>query len=135
MNAATDPLGGHYFGLRPPDGITGAAWGARAIYKLGSERVYRNGRPTKNDARRTVAEIELLWDRQSWQGGTNAERDKLKGWINRRGLAALRRACIKQYLTGDSADTITIEQDGYIMTASPRESYGYLYIGAWKVQG
>jgi hypothetical protein len=136
MNTATSsPLDGHYFGIRPPDGIPGAAWGARAIYRLKRERVYRNGRPAKNGAQRTVAEIDLVWDRQSWQGGSNRERDALKGWINRRGLVALRRACAKAYLAGNSDELVTVERDGYVITASPKRSHGYLYIGAWKVSG
>jgi hypothetical protein len=135
MNADQSPLAGHYFGIRPPDGITGAAWGARAIYRLRRERVYRNGRPAKNGAQRTVAEVDLVWDRQSWQGGSNTDRNRLKSWVNKHGLPALRRECAKQYITGDCAEVVTIERDGYVITASPRESYGYLYIGAWKVSG
>lgn len=133
------------WGLRdvvPPEARI--AWGARAIYKIhhdhGEYRVRgRDAQGRKRPAlcvRRpsTTVEIGLMWDRQGTGcvgDVTERERKALARWLNTKGLTALRKACVKQYVTGDTM--IVIERDGYTIAASPRCSYGYLYISAWKV--
>ena len=41
----------------------------------------------------------------------------------------------KSGIRGDSRDTITINDDGYFMMASPNASYGYMHITAGPEQG
>jgi hypothetical protein len=124
-----------------PAGVT-VAWGARAIYRLDTRPAPRKetprkapapgARPRRPAAPRTIttAEIDLLWDRQGGIGDS-AARAPLMAWINKVGLPALRLACAAAYLTPDSEARLTISRDGYTITASPRSSYGYLYVTAY----
>jgi len=127
-----------------------AVWGARAIYKLEryETKFKRGGKFVQRS--KLDASIDILWDRQGFaafaEDGTPISTDardkqdnpvtapdvlKLQKWINKKGMAKLRAACVKQYLSGDSADVVTIEEGLFTLVASPRRSYGYLYIGAW----
>ena len=120
------------WGLTPPPGVT-AAWGARAIYTANREAYKANH--TKTGAKRKrglVPEffVELLYDRQGAAG--NAEDlEALSAWINKVGLPKLREMCSEQYVTPDSNDAVSFSQGRFEINASPRSSYGYLYIGAW----
>lgn len=111
------------------------AWGARAIYKIGSVEVRftKAGKRLKRPREVTEATIDILWDRQSWHGEPAACK-ALSAWLNKKALPALRRECVARYITGDSDERVEIDGDGYKLVASPRESYGYLYITAWKVR-
>lgn len=120
------------WGIAPPDG-TVAAWGARAIYT--ENRTSHDDRYTKRGTRRKVPKapafsIELLWDRQAG-AGRNAELQLLQTWINERGLPWLRKECSDRFITRDCDETVTMTEGDFTITASPRESCGYLYIGAW----
>ena len=101
------------WGLQPPADAT-MAWGARAIYKPGEGRY----------------SIDLLWDRQSMEGGTASERKALSHWINTKGLKAMRLLAPRN-LGADSGESVHWTDGKYMIEASPRESYGYLYIVAY----
>lgn len=127
------------WGIQPPNG-TRLAWGARAIYKLhttpGTYRRRPGKRPLMITRETTTADIDLLWDRQGSVGAldvTDKERTAFDRWLNTKGLPALRRECVKQYITGDTDAVVTLTIGDYMITASPRASHGYLYIGAWLV--
>ena len=106
-----------WFGIRPKDDIT-PRWGARAIYSLRDGKAY----------------IDLLWDRQQMEGGTDEARKKLAAWVNDRALPWLKKACSASYIAVDCNEVVTYDRDGYHLEAYPRESYGYLYIGAWPLK-
>lgn len=141
MNADTTPTTPQLtlsWGLQPPPGVR-HAWGARAIYSLSSnDTVRRNGRVVRRAS--TTAQIDLVWDRQEALALPDAVAladyeaacKALARWLNKTGLPALRRLCAKQYLTGDSDDTVEVRRDGYVLRASPRASYGYLYLVAYR---
>jgi hypothetical protein len=136
VTAAPEPLT-LAWGGPAPEGAT-VAWGARAIYSLKHHDTKRAWAPRGKLGRvlvkaHTECMIDLLYDRQAGAGGTEADRAALGAWINRVGIPAIKRACVKSYLTGDSDESVTVERDGYVITASPRSSYGYLYLTAWKV--
>ncbi len=123
------------WGLQPPPDAV-LAWGARAIYRLATrdEKFFANGKRRKQPKSVTSACIDLLWDRQSLALTAEADGKDAKAlttWIDKVGLPNLRKLCEDQFLTSDSEDHVEFERDGYAMKASPRASYGYLYITAW----
>jgi hypothetical protein len=122
------------WGLQPPPEAQ-IAWGGRAIYKLQDNPTLRRGGRVVSRASIT-ASINIPHDRQAGAftpDVTASDRKLFDAWLNRKGLPALRRACVKQYVNGDSKDEVYIEQDRYRLKASPLSSYGYLYIVAWMV--
>jgi hypothetical protein len=108
------------------------AWGARAIYKLESITTKRTrkvaGKVQRYNATMTEVTIDVLADRQQVVGGTPEEQQAMCSYINRRVIAQLRKQCRDKYLVGDSEETLCFVEGGYTVTASPRASYGYLYI-------
>ena len=109
------------WGIMPPEG-TFTAWGARAIYKpcrLNYNKAIRG--------KWIPAEIDLLYDRQSAKGDDKALKG-LSTWMNKVALPKLRKTCS---LSSSSEETVTIENDKFKLVASPKGSFGYLYIGAW----
>lgn len=143
-------------GFVPPDG-TKLAWGGRAIYKLvrtDTPQKRRGGKVVQRASSRTEASIDIPYDRHEMIGpvdaptveaapsvagelaraAAEAERKALGKWIDKVGIPAVRKWCVKAYVTGDSEERFTFESDGYTITASPCGSHGYLYICAWKVQ-
>ncbi len=115
------------WGIAPPIGAAVAAWGARAIYS--EQQQSHSGSRRVRPAPETFA-IELLWDRQG-AAGRNLDLQLLNTWINEVGLPRLRKECSARCITTDCNEVITFTDGKYTMTASPRESCGYLYIGAW----
>ena len=105
------PVPGPRWGLPAPEGVT-HAWGARAIFHGGSS-------------------FELLWDRQGFHCPDEKSAKRLSAWLNRKGLAALRKRLKVEGLTTQDDAVVRLEFDGHVILASPRRSYGYLYIGAW----
>lgn len=119
------------WGLRVPDEAA-VAWGARAIYSLTHQT--NCAKMASGKIRRTqkwVAEVDLLPDRQDARG-SEAERKSLAKWINKLGLRELRKKLVADHVRNDADDILTIRSGDYQLIASPRGSYGYLYISAWK---
>lgn len=104
------------WGGQPPEGYTGPAWGARAIYSL---RI--TGRSV----------IDLVWDRQSAVGDPGEVR-ALCSMLDTRGLDMLREACTSERLRTDEHRAVRVEVGDYVIEANPRESCGYLYIVAYR---
>ena len=104
------------WGLAPHTG-TRTAWGARAIYKLRGDMVV----------------IDLLPDRQDLFGSKKDRQDLVK-WVNRKGLKELRKRLLDQYVTESSSAFVAFEEkkgdQSFYIEASPRASYGYLYLVA-----
>lgn len=148
---------------QPSWGFHGAApegsphiWGARAIYKLiNHDTVYaRTGRgmPRKVLHRAyTEASIDIPYDRHEMispalatEGNiaaavqnhtTERARKAFAKWIQNKGIPAVRKWCVKSYVTGDSNDRFELIDGaaGFAIVAGPCASYGYLYITAWVV--
>jgi hypothetical protein len=121
------------WGLPPRPGVRAlAAWGARAIYKIFTERDRRTGR-------RIPPEIDLLWDRQEFKYDALdpvavKACKKLQKWINTKGIKKLSRECSARFITGDCSEVVEVVDGDFMLIATPRASYGYLYIGAWISQ-
>jgi hypothetical protein len=118
------------WGLPPPPTAT-VAWGARAIYQLRhyAENYTRrvHGRVQRYTRDKTIADIDIPFDRQC-AVGDDKERKALRRFINKKAIKKIQKLCIERYITQDSETLITVALDGYIIEASPRASYGYLYI-------
>jgi hypothetical protein len=123
-------------GIAAPERITGATWRARAIYSLDARTVphrhLRGGRYITEHVTKLIATVDVLWDRQSITGGSPGDQKTLVDWLNATGLRELRERCTVSQLSPASHDQIQIRVDGFFLLASPRRSYGYLYIGAWR---
>ena len=98
------------FGIQTADQKM-AWWGARAIF---TNRV-----------------IDLLPDRMNTEG-EEAEIEKLCKWLNKTGLAKLRKLVKSEGIWPEDNRQVRYEDDKYVIVANPRESCGYLYIGAWR---
>src|SRR5437588_3250914 len=100
----------YWFGRHAPEqGIT-AAWGARAIFES--------------------SRVQLLWDRQSWSDAHPDAHSRLKQWVNEKALVWLRDAV--QSLSPTLSTVLTHDDGDFHIEASPQQSGGYLYIGAWE---
>jgi hypothetical protein len=133
--------------IAPAWGLTGAlpegvslAWGARAIYSL--RMVDRplgrapNGRRSRLASVTYEATIDLLYDRMGFSscpGVTGSDVAKLGKWIDDTAIPAIKRICQKQVIGGDDPVVIEYASSDYKIVASPRASYGYLYLTAWRV--
>jgi hypothetical protein len=60
--------------------------------------------------------------------GNNAKLQELTKWLDDVALPRLRKEID---LETSSEETITFTDGQFTLAASPRGSYGYLYIGAW----
>lgn len=123
------------WGLRAPEGYNGVRWGARAIFNTRGEfQTVKKGRKHIRYERVYVprCDIDIPWDRQSLTGGTDAERKALADWVNESGMAALKKELVKQSIDNTCDATVTVRGKGYVLSASPRGSHGYLYIGCYK---
>lgn len=92
-------------------------WGARAIF--------HDMEP----------EFELLHDRQQFSSDADADEfDRLCiiKWLNEYAFPKLRQRLKKHFLSGRSREVVTIENDSFILLASPQGSCGYLYLGAFR---
>jgi hypothetical protein len=99
------------WGISPPTERV-IAGGARAIYKCPDG-------------------IDLVWDRMGMQGGTEEQRKQFGTWLDKKGIPALKEQLRKEYLSSSDDKYINIHLDGWFITANPRGSCGYLYIGAF----
>lgn len=99
------------WGIRP-DEKPEPWWGARAIFKAPDG-------------------IDLLWDRQSFKGSKD-DGEAMNKWLNEKGLPGLKKVLKAEGVRGSEFREVCFESDGYKIVANPRESYGYLYIGAWE---
>jgi hypothetical protein len=102
-----------FFGIEPPAGARPRArWGARAIYRDFT--------------------FDMLWDRTSCEG-EEPDRAALLAWVEECGLPGLRAVAKRARLPQSSREELEVVGMGFRLVASPRRSYGYLYIGAWPL--
>ena len=116
-------------------GPVSLAWGARAIYQLGIVERWV-GRRTRLKSVTHSATIDLVWDRQQMvllPGIDITARTGLARWIDNKGLPELRKICEREHIAPSADGLIEHEADGYKIVGSPRRSYGYLYLSAWRV--
>jgi len=127
--AQTAPIFSRW-GLPAPDG-TPVSWGARAIYSPSSyrEEGYGKNRRTVNDG----PIVDILGDRQGFNGEDREAVLALQAWLNTRGLKALRERLKLDYLDVAARRDVRVERGAYVLIANPNASYGYLYLGAWKI--
>jgi hypothetical protein len=90
------------------------AWGARAIYN----------RP---------GEVDLLWDRQDMQGGTEEQRKEFAKWLNEYGIPEIKKMTKDEYLEPREDRYVERQLHDYHIIINPRSSYGYLLIGVYPV--
>jgi len=120
------------WGMEPPVGAV-AAWGARAIYTANRQSYaanYTKRGTLRKRGREPRFTVELLHDRMG-PAGDPALVKGLCAWLDKVGMPRLRKECDVKFVTPDSNDRIEFTDGRYTLVASPRESYGYLYIGAW----
>lgn len=110
------------FGIKPPTGKH-IRWSARAIFERGNR-----ADPL------SLMRIDIVWDRQQMEGGTEQEREAFNQWIQVKGLPLLRKLVKLDRLEPSENREISLELDGYRLVADPKRSHGYLYIGAWPIE-
>jgi len=64
--------------------------------------------------------------------GDDAEVKKLCEWLDTTGLGLLKERLKKEYLSPEERREVRVEEGGFVLVANPNQSYGYLYLGAWK---
>lgn len=105
------------WGLLPVPEQAIAVWGARGI--LGHQR------------------LDLLPDRQDFQGGTLSEEERKRfiDWINQKALPTLRKTIAEKRWRNDSTERYEFSDGGFHLAANCNRSYGYLYIICWQEDG
>lgn len=103
------------WGLSPQREVA-IAYGARAIY---------NGPGT----------CDIVWDRQSCEGGTPEQRKEMCKWINEYGLPEIKKITQKEGLYGSDDRRVSFQLHDWFVMINPRGSCGYLYIGIHPVDG
>jgi len=98
-------------------------WGARAIFQAG--RFEGSWKKQKW----IPPYIDLVYDRQSFEGNEHPLKDEFMKWLNEGALPHLRAWA--RGVRPDSKDVLNIGNDKFTLMASPNGSYGYMYIGAW----
>jgi hypothetical protein len=138
------------WGLTPPPGIQ-LWWGARAIYEVTFVESRKGNRRKPGWRSHYDYSIDLVWDRQGFYRAdgvevSGEEYKPLQAFINDRGLKELRKLVKSEQLFRDEDRVLTVEHTTpaniskgvlshtYTMMANPRQSHGYLYIGAWRKQ-
>jgi hypothetical protein len=107
-----------------------AAWGARAIYthnRSAYEANHTKAGKIRKRGRVPWMHVELLWDRMEAVGDADAAK-KLTAWLDKVALPKLRAEIELDTTEGGN---YTIEDNDFTLHASPRSSYGYLYMTAW----
>ena len=98
------------WGLTPlPEGELLAAWGARAIFQH--------------------RELDFLHDRQQALGPEKL-RAILGKWIDRTGLPELKKHIKRNGWSSSTQDVFELNVGPFMLKASPRGSYGYMYLTA-----
>lgn len=106
-------------------------WGARAILEQGKHDYVGYGE--KRKLHWVPGHLDLLWDRQSFVGQEDPDKQKFIDWVNGKVLPAVRKWA--ETIPGDSREVFSFDGEGFVLKASPNGSYGYVYIGAWRKEG
>jgi hypothetical protein len=110
------------WGIEAPNDAM-VSWSGRAIYKDGGALI---------DIPHDRHDIQHRYpdDNQGRRLARKAAR-ALTRWVQGPGMKALHAELKKLWITARDERTVRIEQDGYVIVATPRRSFGYLYLGAW----
>ena len=109
-----------------------AAWGCRAIFHglRRTQKTHRDdGRRMKHPRSVLDVDLDYLYDRKDCQGD-DGHKKALCTWLDLHGLKLLRKALVKQGIDPADEQVITLSESVYTLRASPRKSYGYLYVTA-----
>lgn len=87
-----------------------ACWSARAFF-------------------REDGDIEMVPDRQDWRG-SREDRARLCEWVNDTALPILRKRVREEGLKRTDTTVVEIDRPGLRMIASPRGTYGHIYLCA-----
>jgi hypothetical protein len=128
-----------WYGLQPPQSLPPGTptWGARAIFSVTSSKEpvrYKSG-PKKGQLKlgeyrfALRYNVELLWDRQQFHG---TDGKQLQDWINNKGLRLLKDQLHDNGISPSDDATVTVSDGCFNILASPKRSFGYLYIVAWQ---
>jgi hypothetical protein len=58
--------------------------------------------------------------------------DEFKKWLTKKAIPELKKECSKRALRVDSYDNVIIENEKYVLRATPNGSFGYLYCVAYE---
>ena len=84
-------------------------WGARAIW---TNRV-----------------IDIPYDRCGWEGeSTLEERKALGAWVGVEGMKLLEKKLNEEHVAGSDEVRVEVSGKGFLLSANPHGSYGYLYL-------
>lgn len=101
------------FGIYPENRNPKLWWGARAI----ASKKYG---------------LDIPWDRQNFEGNEDSsDKDDFFHWLNNTAIPELDKRVKSGKLTNISFDS---EGGCFHCEADDRNSYGYLYIGAWTTE-
>lgn len=116
-----------WFGLAPP-------WD-KALWAYGARAIYHTPRTVGNRTART-ADIDIPFDRGQFAWGLVSDARTRKALAKRvdKLIAKLRRECARVWLGGDSHDTVRLTDGELVLEASPRASYGYLYLVVYPLR-
>jgi hypothetical protein len=78
-------------------------------------------------------EIDIPPDRKIWKGAKKNCR-ALGAWLSKVGIPGLKEVLRRSGLTGRDRDEVKFADMEFVVAASPRASYGYLYLVAHKVE-
>jgi hypothetical protein len=108
-----------WFGLQPPEDVpVVAAWGCRAILTGGVGKQY----------------IDVLWDRKQLWTPDGADVVAFTDWLQAAVGPWLIANCNQSWIDPASSKRFELDAAPYHAVASPRASYGYLYVGAWQAE-
>lgn len=120
-------------------------WGARGIYhpsRFSHMEFVGKRKPGKRRKQKEVytkTQIDVPPDRFNWADTVSGaehlfERRKLIKFVNDRAMKAMFKHFKKHEPDPSSSDVFTFEEGGFRFEGSPSGSYGYFYMGAWKVE-
>lgn len=98
-------------------------WGARALLRDGAFELLHD---------RTSVQLQPEDEAIIAKAGGDSNALMFIGRINDTFLPWLRNEAVR--LDGRSSEVVTYSKYGYTLMASPKNSYGYLYIGVWEFQ-
>ncbi len=122
-----------WFGIRPPEDMP-IAWGARLIFERG-----HMGSPSTSRSQRDRDEgirLQCLPDRVSLREPPAGVAELLmsrmfKEWIERNALQEFKALVSSTGLYPEEDRPVQVEKAGMLLSANPKKSYGYLYVGVW----
>lgn len=110
------------FGLPVPKATVEGMGGAPARY-WGARAILHSGRPPV---------IDIVPDRQQATAAEGLQTQPIVDWVNNTGLPRLKESAEFARLSPSSHETLEVRDKQFTLIASPRGSYGYLYLAAFQ---